>query len=422
MKVVVIGGGPAGMMAAISARENGHQVILLEKMKMLGKKLLITGKGRCNITSSLGMEEFIKNTPGNGKFLYSCYQRYTNQDIIRFLREQGLEVKEERGNRIFPVTDKSEDVLKCFTKKLKELEIEIKYHTEVLQILVEQKEEGKAVVRGVKTKQEEIKADKIILATGGKSYPLTGSTGDGYRLAEALGHSITEIKPSLVPLESYDQKICKQLQGVSLKNVKIKFMNKETKKLIYQDFGEMLFTHFGISGPIILSASAHLVKDQTINQKLKKQVIYLEIDLKPALSEEKLEERIQRDFQEIKNKQFKNGFRKLLPQKMIPTVIEMSEINPDKPIHTITKEERRKIIEILKHFRIRIKNFRPIEEAIITSGGINIKEINPKTLQSKKVEGLYFAGEIIDVDSYTGGFNLQIAYSTGYVAGQLEGA
>ncbi len=422
MKVVVIGGGPAGMMAAISARENGHQVILLEKMKMLGKKLLITGKGRCNITSSLGMEEFIKNTPGNGKFLYSCYQRYTNQDIIRFLREQGLEVKEERGNRIFPVTDKSEDVLKCFTKKLKELEIEIKYHTEVLQILVEQKEEGKTVVRGVKTKQEEIKADKIILATGGKSYPLTGSTGDGYRLAEALGHSITEIKPSLVPLESYDQKICKQLQGVSLKNVKIKFMNKETKKLFYQDFGEMLFTHFGISGPIILSASAHLVKDQTINQKLKKQVIYLEIDLKPALSEEKLEERIQRDFQEIKNKQFKNGFRKLLPQKMIPTVIEMSEINPDKPIHTITKEERRKIIEILKHFRIRIKNFRPIEEAIITSGGINIKEINPKTLQSKKVEGLYFAGEIIDVDSYTGGFNLQIAYSTGYVAGQLEGA
>ena len=233
---------------------------------------------------------------------------------------------------------------------------------------------------------------------------------------------VTEIKPSLVPLESYDQKICKQLQGVSLKNVKIKFMNKETKKLFYQDFGEMLFTHFGISGPIILSASAHLVKDQTINQKLKKQVIYLEIDLKPALSEEKLEERIQRDFQEIKNKQFKNGFRKLLPQKMIPTVIEMSEINPDKPIHTITKEERRKIIEILKHFRIRIKNFRPIEEAIITSGGINIKEINPKTLQSKKVEGLYFAGEIIDVDSYTGGFNLQIAYSTGYVAGQLEGA
>ena len=422
MKVVVIGGGPAGMMAAISARENGHQVILLEKMKMLGKKLLITGKGRCNITSSLGMEEFIKNTPGNGKFLYSCYQRYTNQDIIRFLREQGLEVKEERGNRIFPVTDKSEDVLKCFTKKLKELEIEIKYHTEVLQILVEQKEEGKTVVRGVKTKQGEIKADKIILATGGKSYPLTGSTGDGYRLAEALGHSITEIKPSLVPLESYEQKICKQLQGVSLKNVKIKFMNKETKKLIYQDFGEMLFTHFGISGPIILSASAHLVKDQTINQKLKEQVIYLEIDLKPALSEEKLEERIQRDFQEIKNKQFKNGFRKLLPQKMIPTVIEMSEINPDKPIHTITKEERRKIIEILKHFRIRIKNFRPIEEAIITSGGINIKEINPKTLQSKKVEGLYFAGEIIDVDSYTGGFNLQIAYSTGYVAGQLEGA
>ena len=407
------------MMAAITAKQNGHQVILLEKMKSLGRKLLITGKGRCNITSSLDMEEFIKNTPSNGMFLYSCYQNYTNQDIIQFLKEQGLEVKEERGNRIFPVTNKSQDVLKCFTKKLKELGVEIRYNTQVTQILVEQKDDISRVI-GVKTDQGKIEADKIILATGGKSYPLTGSTGDGYLLAKALGHTITEIKPSLVPLESYDKEICKQLQGLSLRNVGIKLVDIETGKHIYQDFGEMLFTHFGVSGPTILSASAHLVRYKKIEEKLKNQSICLNIDLKPALVEEKLDERILRDFQEIKNKQFKNSLDKLLPQKLIPVVVKRSDIPANKPIHEITREERKSLVHLLKNFTIKIKGFKSIEEAIITSGGIQIKEINPKTMQSKKVKGLYFAGEVIDVDSYTGGFNLQIAYSTGYTAGLLK--
>lgn len=407
------------MMAAITAKQNGNQVVLLEKMKSLGRKLLITGKGRCNITSSLDISEFIKNTPGNGKFLYSCYQNYTNQDVIRFLREQGLEIKEERGNRVFPITDKSEDVLKCFTKKLKDLQVEIKYDTQVTAILVERNKETTKVV-AVETNHGKIEAEKVILATGGKSYPLTGSTGDGYKLARELGHTITTIRPSLVPLESYDKNTCQQLQGLSLKNVGIKLQDKETQKDIYKDFGEMLFTHFGVSGPTILSSSAHLVRYKQIQEKLANQKIDLKIDLKPALTEEKLEERLLRDFQEIKNKQFKNGLDKLLPQKLIPVMIEKSGIAPHKPIHEITKEERRKIVKLLKNFTIRIKGFRPIEEAIITSGGVCIKEINPKTMQSKKIKGLYFAGELIDVDSYTGGFNLQIAYSTGYIAGLLQ--
>ena len=421
MKVVVIGGGPAGMMAAISAKNTGADVIILEKMSSLGRKLLITGKGRCNITSSLDMEKFIENTPVNGKFLYSCFQNFANKDIIDFLKQEGLEVKEERGNRIFPVTDKSLDVLKCFTKKLKELKVDIKYNTRVVDLIVS-KIEGtdKLKIDGVKTDKGIVKADKVILATGGKSYPLTGSTGDGYILARNVGHTITEIKPSLIPLETYENSICKDMQGLTLKNVEINLMDIENNKKIYDDFGEMIFTHFGISGPIVLSSSAHLTRYKNCDEKMKNRKIKFVIDLKPALTEEKLEERILRDFSQEKNKQFKNSLDKLLPQKMIPVIIERSLIDPYKKVNEITKVERKNLVRLLKNFELTIKSFRPIEEAIITSGGVSVKEINPKTMQSKLVEGLYFAGEIIDVNSYTGGFNLQIAYSTGYTAGLLQ--
>ena len=420
MKTVIIGGGPAGMMSAISAAENRSpkdEVIIVEKKNMLGKKLLITGKGRCNITSSLEMEDFIKNTPGNGMFLYSSFQQFTNKDIINFLKKQGLEVKEERGSRIFPITDKSTDVLNCFINRLKELKVKIYLNENVEQIITQKTEEEQKVI-GIKTNKRKIEADKVILATGGKSYPLTGSTGEGYKMAKELGHTITEIKPSLVPLETYE--VEKELQGLSLKNVKIQLKDTSKKRIIYEDFGEMIFTHFGVSGPTILSSSAHLVRYKNIENLFKERKIILKIDLKPALSEEKLNDRILRDFEEEKNKQFKNSLNKLLPQKMINSVIKKSKIDPQKQVNTITKQERTRLIEVLKGFELEIKKFRPIEEAIITSGGIKIKEINPKTMESKKVKGLYFAGEIIDVDSYTGGFNLQIAYSTGYVAGKTK--
>ena len=420
MKTVIIGGGPAGMMSAISAAENRSpkdEVIIVEKMNMLGKKLLITGKGRCNITSSLEMEDFIKNTPGNGMFLYSSFQQFTNKDIINFLKKQELEVKEERGSRIFPITDKSTDVLNCFINRLKELKVKIYLNENVEQIITQKTEEEQKVI-GIKTNKRKIEADKVILATGGKSYPLTGSTGEGYKMAKELGHTITEIKPSLVPLETYE--VEKELQGLSLKNVKIQLKDTSKKRIIYEDFGEMIFTHFGVSGPTILSSSAHLVRYKNIENLFKERKIILKIDLKPALSEEKLNDRILRDFEEEKNKQFKNSLNKLLPQKMINSVIKKSKIDPQKQVNTITKQERTRLIEVLKGFELEIKKFRPIEEAIITSGGIKIKEINPKTMESKKVKGLYFAGEIIDVDSYTGGFNLQIAYSTGYVAGKTK--
>ena len=414
-KVIVVGGGPAGMMAAITASENGHDVLIIEKMPTFGKKLLITGKGRCNITSSLYMSEFIKNTPGNGKFLYSSFQNYTNNDIIEFLKKQGLEVKEERGNRIFPVTDKSIDVLNCFLERMKELKIKYLLNTRVEKILTNNNQ-----VLGVRTDKEIIKAEKIILATGGKSYPLTGSTGDGYKIAQNLGHTIVTIKPSLVPLEIYEKEQCKKLQGLSLRNVGIKIIDLDRKKLIYEDFGEMIFTHFGISGPTILSGSAHLAKYKDIDYLLNNKYISISIDLKPALSEEQLDDRILRDFKEFKNKQFKHSLDKLLPQKMIPLIIELSKINEDKRVNEITKEERKTLIQLIKNFTINIKGFRPVEEAIITCGGINTKEINPKTMESKLIKGLYFAGEIIDVDAYTGGFNLQIAYSTGYTAGNVQ--
>ena len=413
MKVIVIGGGPAGMMSAITASQNGNEVILLEKMERLGRKLLITGKGRCNITSSLPIQEFIPNIPGNGQFLYSAFNNYTNTDIINFLKSEGLEVKEERGKRIFPITDKSLDVLKCFEKKLKALNVKIEYNAEVVSIKKDSDRFEVELKNGTI-----LNSNKVIIATGGKSYPLTGSTGDGYKLAKQLGHTVTQIKPSLVPFEVYDKKTCKELQGLSLKNVGIEFKDIEKNKVIYEDFGEMLFTHFGVSGPTILSGSAHLVRYKNIDDLLKNKKIILKIDFKPALPEEKLDKRILRDFDEEKNKELKHSLDKLLPKKLIPVIIEKSEINPEKRVNEITKQERKILVNLLKNFELEISKFRPIEEAIITSGGIDIKEINPKTMESKIVPGLYFAGEIIDVDGYTGGFNLQIAYSTGFTAGQ----
>lgn len=418
MKVIVIGGGPAGMMAAISSAQYGNEVTILEKMEMLGKKLLITGKGRCNITSSLPIDEFIKNIPGNGMFLYSAFSHFDNKDITNLLKEEGVEVKIERGNRIFPVSDQSKDVQKALLNRLKKLNVKIKTNTNVKHIILK---DGNAVAVqcNIDGREKELNADKIIIATGGKSYPGTGSTGDGYRLAEEVGHHITKIKPSLVPLVSTmkDKEICKKLQGLSLKNVGIKIKDMSNGKIIYEDFGEMLFTHFGVSGPTILSGSAHLLRYKDIDQLLSEGKVKLFIDLKPALSEEKLDERILRDFSEEKNKSFKNSLEKLLPRKMIDVVIDLSGINLNKKVNEVTKKEREILVRLLKYFNIIIGGFRPIEEAIVTSGGVDIKEINPKTMESKIVKGLFFAGELIDVDAYTGGFNLQIAYSTGYTAG-----
>ena len=416
MKVVIIGGGPAGMLSAISAGTNKNDVTILEKMNMLGRKLLITGKGRCNITSSIPIDEFIKNVPGNGKFLYSCLNNFTNEDILNILKEEGLQTKVERGNRVFPITDKSQDVLQALLNRLKKLKVKIEVGANVKEILTEQD-----IVNGVKYiqggKEKVLKADKVILATGGKSYSATGSTGDGYELAKKVGHIVTEIKPSLVPISTKgkDLEICRRMQGLSLKNVAIKIKDAKNNKIIYEDFGEMIFTHFGVSGPVILSGSAHLLRYK--KEDIRQGNIKLIIDLKPALDVQKLDDRILRDFSLEKNKIFKNSLDNLLPQKMISTVIELSGIDQNKKVNEITREERVRLVQLLKNFEITLHDFRPIEEAIITAGGISIKEINPKTMESKLIKGLYFAGEIIDVDAYTGGFNLQIAYSTGYTAG-----
>ena len=398
MKVIIIGGGPAGMLAAIKSKKEKNKVTIIEKNKILGKKMLITGKGRCNITSGVDMSEFIKNVPSNGKFLYSSFKNFTNKDILKLLN---IPVKLERGNRYFPVSDKAKDVVDALEKELSG--VEILTNTSATEIITNNNE-----AIGVKTNKGDFFADKIILATGGKSYPLTGSTGDGYEIAKKLGHTITKIKPALVPLVAKkESKIqCQQMQGLSLRNVGLKLF--KNNKLIYEDFGEMLFTHYGVTGPIILSASSHLVRQELNNPRI-------EIDLKPALTDEKLDERILRDFETEKNKEFRNALDQLLPQKMIPVILEILQIN--KKVNEVKKVERQKLVRTLKHFSIEIEGFRDISEAIITSGGINVKEINPKTMESKLIKNLYFAGEIIDVDAYTGGFNLQIAYSTGYTAG-----
>lgn len=412
MKVVVIGGGPAGMLSAISSANNGNDVILLEKNNQLGKKILITGKGRCNITSSLNIADFIQNIPGNGRFLYSTFENFTNTDIIELLKKEGVKVKEERGNRIFPVSDSAEDVRRALENLVKKAKVVVKLNSKVTGIEIDSKNSVKNVILG----REKISADKVILATGGKSYPLTGSNGEGYEIARNLGHTIKDVRGSLVPLIA-DKSICSRMQGLSLRNVSIEIIDIDTNKKIYNDFGEMLFTHFGVSGPVILSGSAHLLRYKNIDEKIENKKIKLKIDLKPALSIEQLDNRILRDFEELKNKQFKNSLDKLLPKKMIDVIIDKSEINPNKMVNEITKEERIRLVNLLKNFEILINGFRSVDEAIVTAGGINIKEINPKTMESKIILGLYFAGEIIDVDAYTGGFNLQIAYSTGFTAG-----
>ena len=414
MKTIVIGGGPAGMLAGISAAENGDKVIILEKMEKTGKKLLITGKGRCNITNNGDLDELMKNIPENSKFLFSSFNQYSNKDIVSLLNSEGVSTKVERGGRVFPVSDKSIDVLEALKRKLKKLNVETKTNFEVTKILTEA-----GVIKGIEGKnKEQLFADKVILATGGMSYPVTGSTGDGYKMAKELGHTVTEIKPSLVPLISTgkSKELCQEMQGLSLKNIAIKIKCED--KEIYNDFGEMLFTHFGVSGPVILSASAVLVRHKNINKLMQGNKVKLIIDLKPALDNQKLDHRILRDFEELKNKEFKNSLEKLLPRKMINTFIKLTGIDPEKRVNVITKEERKTIVNTLKNFEITLNGFGSIDEAIITKGGISLKEINPKTMESKIIKGLYFAGEIMDLDAFTGGFNLQIAWSTGYSAGK----
>lgn len=412
MKVVVIGGGPAGMMSAISAAKSGDKVVLLEKNNILGKKILITGKGRCNITSSLNIDDFINNIPGNGRFLYSAFENFDNKDIIELLKKEGVSVKEERGNRYFPTSDRAEDVRMALERETKKAGVDVKLNSKVCGIEIEDSR-----VKSVVLENGKIDADKIILATGGKSYPLTGSNGEGYEIAKALGHTIKDVRGSLVPLIA-EKSVCSKMQGLSLRNVGIMLYDIEKDKKIYSDFGEMLFTHFGVSGPTILSGSAHLLRYKDVDKKISNRKIVLKIDLKPALSFEQLDARILRDFTEVKNKQFKNSLDKLLPKKMIDVVIDKSKIDSEKHVNEITREERMNLVKILKCFVVRIDGFRPVDEAIVTAGGISVKEINPKTMESKIVSGLYFAGEIIDVDAYTGGFNLQIAYSTGFTAGK----
>ncbi len=402
--VAVIGGGPAGMMAAYAAASGGNKVVIIEKNNTLGKKLLITGKGRCNITNNAPIEDFFKNIPVNSSFMYSSLYNFSNEDLMNELSAFGLEMKTERGDRVFPVSDKAKDVLNTLIKMLKMYNVRL-YRAEANRI--EETDDGWRVVTSDK---KAVLCKNVIVATGGVSYPLTGSTGDGYRFAKSVGHTVTDIKPSLVPLV-FEGDVHKKLMGLSLKNISVKIL--ENNKQIYDDFGEMLFTHFGASGPVILSSSSHMKKIAKDNVSYK--VI---IDLKPALDFETLDLRVLRDFNEQKNKDLINSLNALLPKKMIPVAIELSGIDPRKKINEITKAERHSLVHTIKNLEFDVKGFRPVSEAIITSGGVSVKEINPKTMESKLKKGLYFAGEVLDVDGYTGGFNLQIAFSTGYAAGK----
>lgn len=406
--VAVVGGGAAGMMAAIVAARNGHKVQLFEKNEKLGKKVYITGKGRCNITNAADLEQIFANVVTNRKFLYSAFYGFDNQQTIQFFEELGVRTKIERGERVFPVSDKSSDVIQGMQRELNRLGVKLSLQTEVVGI-----KQTDGQVEGVLLADGKfVSAGAVIVATGGLSYPSTGSTGDGYRFAKDMGHTVTKLSPSLVPFQIKEEFV-REMQGLSLKNVALKLY--AGKKKIYDDFGEMLFTHFGVSGPLILSASSF------VSKYIDKQEITLVLDLKPALSSEQLDARIVRDFSEMQNKQFKNGLDKLLPKKMIPVVLSLSEIDPNKPIHSVTKEERQRIVELLKGMELHLERLRGYNEAIITKGGVSVKEINPGTMESNLVKGVYFVGEVLDLDALTGGYNLQIAWSTAYAAGsQVE--
>lgn len=404
-RVVVIGGGAAGLMAAVIAGREGAKVTLLEKMNYVGKKMGITGKGRCNITNACDMSDFIKNTPGNGKFLYGAYERFTNEDLLQLLHDAGLETKVERGGRVFPASDSALDVRNTFMKLMKHYGVDVHLEEPVKKLLVDD-----GVVTGVVTDKETYHADAVVIATGGKSYPATGSTGDGYILAAQVGHKITDIRPSLVPIVTEESWV-KDLMGLSLRNVELSVVAKN--KVQAKMFGEMMFTHFGITGPIVLSLS------HTVGKLMRKKnigTIGLDINLKPALSPETLDKRLQKDFDLYSKKQLINGMKDLLPSRLIPLIIELDGIDPQKPINQISKEERQQIGYMLQHMPLTVKGLRPVEEAIVTAGGISLKEFNPKTMESKLVKGLYGAGEVLDIDAFTGGYNLQAAFSTGYVA------
>lgn len=402
-KVVVIGAGASGLIAAGFAAKNGANVILIDKNKRVGRKIMITGKGRCNLTNDCDVQSFIRNVPVNGKFLYSAVNSFTPHDTMRFFENLGLELKTERGNRVFPVSDKAVDVVDTLNNFVKNSGCRF-VCDKAISILTENNEAA-----GVECENETYYCDSVIVCCGGMSYPLTGSTGDGYDFARQAGHTVTHLKPSLVPLESKNPD-CKSMQGLSLKNVSLKIKEANSGKTVYSDFGEMLFTHFGISGPMVLSASSHF-------RDISKGKYIAAIDLKPALSLEQLDKRIINDFRENANKDVSNSFSKLLPKKIIIPVLKRWGVAFDKKCNSVTREERKRLCDILKEFTIEINGFRPIEEAIITSGGVKTSEINPKTMESKLIKGLYFAGEILDCDAYTGGFNLQIAWSTGRLAG-----
>lgn len=406
-KIIVIGAGAAGMMAACRASQCGAHVLLLEKNEKTGKKIYITGKGRCNLTNACDTEELFANVVHNPKFLYSAFYGFSNFMAMDFFESSGCRLKVERGERVFPQSDHSSDVIKALERRLRENGVEIRLHTEVKDVVCRNDKIAGVLLKNGTTET----ADAVILATGGLSYPTTGSTGDGYRMAAKAGHTVTEPAPSLVPLmvrETYP----KELQGLSLKNVRASLISAQNEKVIYEGFGEMLFTHFGVSGPLILSASSYY------GEKEKKNGCFLKLDLKPALTEEQLDRRILRDFEENQNRQFKNAVGGLFPNRLIPVMIEVSGIPADKPVNEITKEERKRFVSVIKNWRLEITGTRDYQEAIITRGGVNVKEVNPSTMESKKVKGLYFAGELLDLDALTGGFNLQIAWSTGYLAGE----